>query len=73
MPGKYPLRFEAAEDSAGSDLHKVRAVFEQLGHTLRSYCHPVMEFFGFGDGISITFLLSTSNPLKKLLFENPKP
>ena len=44
-------RLEAAEDFAGTVLHMVRAVFEQPGHTLRSYSHPVMKLSGFGDGI----------------------
>ena len=46
-----PLRLEAAEDFAGTVLHMVRAVFEQLGHTLISYSQPVMKLSGFGDGI----------------------
>ena len=29
----------------------VRAVFEQLGYTLKSYSHPVVKLSGFGNGI----------------------
>ena len=46
-----PRRLEAAEDFAGTVLHMVRAVFEQLGHTLISYSQPVMKLSGLGDGI----------------------
>ena len=46
-----PLRLEAAEVFAGTILHMVRAVFEQLGHTLVLYSQPVVKLSGFGNGI----------------------
>ena len=46
-----PRRLEAAEDFAGTVMHMVRAFFEQLGHILKSYSHPVMKLSCFGDGI----------------------